>query len=134
MIGKIFGRYTVIKKIPQPIRITNKWGSMYIVKDENGKETKKSWSKLQSLLCLLFCLSLNASENFESAHRKINLDRQITRCILLQRVEVLNESIDKAIKMMALPECPVVIFSDNIKMVEDRNAIIRLIHTLGRTS
>ena len=85
-------------------------------------------------LCLLFFLSLQASDNFESTHRKINLDREITRCILMQRVEVLNDAIDKVTKMTAVPNCPIVIFSDNKKMMEDRSAIIRLIHTLGRSS
>ena len=86
------------------------------------------------LFAVLLFSSVNASQDIESIHRKVRLDREITRCILMQRVEVLNDSIDKITVMLSSPECPAIIFSDNVRMIEDRSAIIRLIHLLGRFS
>ena len=49
MNGETFGKWTVIKKIPQRFTSQCRWGSIYLVKDKDGKERKMKWRELQLL-------------------------------------------------------------------------------------
>ena len=58
---------------------------------------------------LVLCFSFLNGQPMEELQRKIRMDREITRCLLLQRVQVIDDAVSKLKPYVDGDACPLFI-------------------------